>query len=111
MRELGKMKFDALVDPVSAADFMNPLGHRPVFGTAHRCGQQRHHHEKHRGGGYAKSIKEATSGDTFTRSNRNVQMAKAGINYRFNWGSHAVNQAQRPIPAVRVSSSDPEGVA
>ena len=37
MRKLGKMKFDALVDAVSAADFMNPLGHRPVFGTAHRC--------------------------------------------------------------------------
>jgi hypothetical protein len=33
MRKLGKMKFDAL----GAADFMNPLGHRPVFGTAHRC--------------------------------------------------------------------------
>ena len=27
------------------------------------------------------------AGDTFTRNNRNVQMAKVGINYRFNWGS------------------------
>jgi outer membrane immunogenic protein len=27
------------------------------------------------------------AGDTFTSSNRNVQMAKVGINYRFNWGS------------------------
>lgn len=26
-------------------------------------------------------------GDTFTAGNRNVQMAKVGINYRFNWGS------------------------
>jgi outer membrane immunogenic protein len=27
-------------------------------------------------------------GDAFTRSNRNVQMVKAGINYRFNWGGY-----------------------
>jgi outer membrane immunogenic protein len=27
------------------------------------------------------------AGDTFTSGNRNVQMAKVGINYRFNWGS------------------------
>ena len=26
-------------------------------------------------------------GDTFTQSNRNVQMLKVGINYLFNWGS------------------------
>jgi outer membrane immunogenic protein len=25
------------------------------------------------------------AGDTFTESNRNVQMVKVGINYRFNW--------------------------
>ena len=25
-------------------------------------------------------------GDTFTQSNRNVQMLKVGINYSFNWG-------------------------
>jgi hypothetical protein len=24
----------------------------------------------------------------FTRSNRNLQMVKAGINYRFNWGGY-----------------------
>src|SRR6516225_1904611 len=27
-------------------------------------------------------------GDTFTRNNRNIQMVKAGINYRFNWGGY-----------------------
>jgi outer membrane immunogenic protein len=27
-------------------------------------------------------------GDIFTRGNRNVQMVKAGINYRFNWGGY-----------------------
>jgi outer membrane immunogenic protein len=27
------------------------------------------------------------AGDTFTTGNRNVQMARVGINYRFNWGS------------------------
>jgi len=27
-------------------------------------------------------------GDTFTRSNRNIQMVKGGINYRFNWGDY-----------------------
>jgi outer membrane immunogenic protein len=27
------------------------------------------------------------AGDTFTTGNRSVQMAKVGINYRFNWGS------------------------
>jgi len=27
-------------------------------------------------------------GDTFTQINRNVQMVKAGINYRFNWGGY-----------------------
>jgi hypothetical protein len=37
MRKLGEMKFDALVDAVSAADFMNPLGRRSVFGPAHQC--------------------------------------------------------------------------
>jgi outer membrane immunogenic protein len=28
------------------------------------------------------------AGDTFTQSNRNVQMVKAGINYRFNWSGY-----------------------
>ena len=27
------------------------------------------------------------AGDTFTQSNRNIQMLKVGINYRFNWSS------------------------
>jgi outer membrane immunogenic protein len=27
-------------------------------------------------------------GDTFTRGNRNIQMVKGGINYRFNWGGY-----------------------
>jgi hypothetical protein len=27
-------------------------------------------------------------GDIFPRGNRNVQMVKAGINYRFNWGCY-----------------------
>jgi outer membrane immunogenic protein len=28
------------------------------------------------------------AGDTFTQSNRNIQMLKVGINYRFNWSSY-----------------------
>jgi outer membrane immunogenic protein len=28
------------------------------------------------------------AGDTFTQSNRNIQMLKVGVNYRFNWSSY-----------------------
>jgi hypothetical protein len=28
------------------------------------------------------------AGDTFTQSNRNIQMLKVGINYRFNWSNY-----------------------
>jgi outer membrane immunogenic protein len=28
------------------------------------------------------------AGDTFTQSNRNIQMVKVGINYLFNWSSY-----------------------
>jgi outer membrane immunogenic protein len=28
------------------------------------------------------------AGDTFTQSNRNIQMLKVGANYRFNWGGY-----------------------
>jgi outer membrane immunogenic protein len=27
-------------------------------------------------------------GDTFTQSNRNIQMVKVGVNYLFNWSSY-----------------------
>jgi outer membrane immunogenic protein len=27
-------------------------------------------------------------GDTFTQTNRNIQMAKVGINYLFNWSGY-----------------------
>ena len=27
-------------------------------------------------------------GDTFTQSNRNIQMVKVGINYLFNWSNY-----------------------
>ena len=33
-------------------------------------------------------------GDTFTRGDRNVQMVKAGINYRFNWGGIAEDRVK-----------------
>jgi hypothetical protein len=28
------------------------------------------------------------AGDTFTQSNRNIQMVKVGINYLFNWSTY-----------------------
>ena len=28
------------------------------------------------------------AGDTFTQSNRNIQMVKVGINYLFNWSGY-----------------------
>jgi outer membrane immunogenic protein len=33
-------------------------------------------------------------GDTFTRGDRNVQMVKAGMNYRFNWGGLAEDRVE-----------------
>jgi outer membrane immunogenic protein len=31
---------------------------------------------------------EFLPGDTFTQSNRNIQMVKVGINYLFNWSGY-----------------------
>jgi outer membrane immunogenic protein len=28
------------------------------------------------------------AGDTFTQSNRNIQLVKVGLNYLFNWSSY-----------------------
>jgi outer membrane immunogenic protein len=36
------------------------------------------------------------AGDTFTQSNRNIQMVKAGINYRFNWGGYGYGYGPGP---------------
>jgi hypothetical protein len=43
-------------------------------------------------------------GDTFTQSNRNVQMVKAGINYRFNWGSPGAARSHAAASEHRGSS-------